>query len=546
MIGRDPWLTRRDVRKARGRIDPASDTANRYLMARITNWGGSEPGVAVVRKGVDQAPPSRQLKDPFATYYIQGLALEPPLPLELLLNLTEESPLHAACLKAKADDACGRGWGFEEDGSDEPDQKLAALMEDITPDLTFTELLTALAWEMEGLGFACWEVVRGQDKKVAAIYPIPAHTVRATFDDKKFIQLRGGRIRHFKKFGADVQVDFETGKVQADLPEERRASEVIVFKSYTPRSIWYGLPKWVSAIATIAELSAIREFNISWFASGGQTDYHGHVRADSIDAAKSIVDQIKTEMQENAGRAHQTLFTSGTKDTEVNIQKMGELLREGHFRFRRADLAKEVLIAHNVPPYRIGWAETGALAGSPAEQMLDSYKTGAIEPIQTIIEDRLRQTLFNVKAGGIDTGETRFRLADLDKINAADVAAKVSTAIVTPNEARTELGLAESDDPAMNEHYMGGRRLGEEPAADTMKSADGAEKVIRDFERSLQDVLKEGAPPSVVIAEGAIQVKSEIRMPDPADTQKEVSYNDQGQIVSVTERRARQEKNGAA
>ena len=513
-MARDNWLyqgtksgrrTQELVTKAKGRIDPASDMAYGMLefdprAPRIVEWGGRpDPTgrVTAVSKAAPQWPDSRQLRDPFTTFYVQGIALEPPLPPDRLLNLTEENPLHSACLMAKSIDACGRGWSFEPKEGKEGDESLihsevpTALkqqMEDITPDLTFGEMLYQAAWEMDAIGWSVWEVVRtiggkkhapGSFAPIGAIYPIPAHTIRASLDPRKWVQIRAGRVRYFKKFGALCDIDNETGTLYdwkrkadvakvGDMDPEYVASEIIIFKTYTPRSLWYGLPKWVSAVATVAEMGAIREFNISWFASGGQTDYHMHFAAASLEIATDMVKQAKEQMAENAGRGHTNLLTAGTEDTKVTVSKLGELLREGHFRFRRQDLAKEILIAHSVPPYRIGWSVEGSLGGNAAPEMLAAYKFGAVEPIQNIVEDRLRATLFNPDLGGIKTGEFRLKLVDLDltdlqrELEAANK--NVETGIITPNQAREKIGdEPDKEHPELDEYYYHGTKVGAAP-----------------------------------------------------------------------------------
>lgn len=500
--GRDTWLYS-DVKKSTGerkatRVEkfageqggrlelnsPASDTTFRMLTGayksegpRITDWGGKGNVAVNVSKSAPDYPPTRQLKDPFEGLYSQGIALEPPLPPDRLLNLTEENTLHSGCLMAKAFDACGRGWGFEPREGKKADKallkstlpdKLKMGMEVLTPNMTFGEMLYQAAWEMDAIGWGVWETVRMMDQwspgayaPIGAIYPIPSFTIRATIDPRRWVQIRAGRVRFFKTFGAKCEVHAETGQVYdwknandmkalaAIQDPDVLASEFIIFKSYTPRSLWYGIPRWISAVPTIAELTAIREFNVSWFASGGQTDYLVHIKAQDIETAKTMRDEIKQQMQENQGRGHTNLLTAGTEDTEVTAQKLGELLREGHFRFRRGDLAKEVLIAHNVPPYRIGWAEQGSLGGSTADEMLGAYKYGAIQPIQTVIEDRLYCTLFD-KDMGIDTGVFRLKLAELqldDMTKELDsIIKKVDSAIMSPNEAREELGMDPVED----------------------------------------------------------------------------------------------------
>lgn len=509
---RDPWLStargrqavKKDAIDKVGLLDPASDHVFRALgtgtSPHITNWGGSkgENGlVAVMKRDVPPELESRQLRDPFMTFYTQGMALEPPLPPERLLALSEENPLHGSCLMAKAIDACGRGWAFEPQeglegdpallGSTQPDV-LRAAVDDLTPDFTFSELLYQAAWEMDAIGWSVWEVVRDVSAGavphvyagIGAIYPIPAHTVRATLDPRKWVQIRAGRIRYFKKFGAKCDINCETGEIfdwkdataaksLANLDPMYVASEVIIFKYYTPRSLWYGIPRWVSSVPTIAEMTAIREFNLSWFASGGQTDFSMHMMADDLDTAKAMLDQVKTQMEENRGRGHTFVLTAGTKDTDVKVAKLGELLREGHFRFRRGDLAKEILIAHNVPPYRIGWAETGSLGGNAAPEMLAAYKFGAIEPIQLVIEERLAQTLFDPETG-IKTDQFRLKLheMDLDEVSAELQIATAATegGWMTGNQAREKIGEEKDETaPSLNQYFYHGQPIGVVPGA---------------------------------------------------------------------------------
>ena len=504
--GRDAWLyqeyeaRKRAVAKGEtrsGYLDlntPVSDMTFRMLTGayapqgpRITDWGGGQNdptslAVSVVRKAAPDYPASRQLKDPFEGLYSQGIALEPPLPPDRLLNLTEENTLHSGCLMAKAVDACGRGWSFKPKKgkaagkvllkSDLPD-KMKEGMELITPDMTFGEMLYQAAWEKEAIGWSAWETVRMVEKfkpgayaSIGAVYPVPAFTLRATIDPRRWVQIRAGRVRFFKKYGAKCEVDAETGQVWSWQNEDdmkalstvdpnRLASELIIFKEYTPRSLWYGIPKWISCVPTIAELTAIREFNVSWFASGGQTDYIVHFKSESIEVATKMRDDARQQMQENQGRGHTNILVAGTENSEVSAQKLGELLREGHFRFRRGDLAKEVLIAHNVPPYRIGWAETGSLGGNAAVEMLGAYKFGAIQPIQSVIEDRLMNTMFNPELGGIDTGEFKLKLEELvldDLTKEIEIVIrKVDSAIMTPNEAREELGMERIEDEPEDE-----------------------------------------------------------------------------------------------
>lgn len=400
------------------------------------------------------APASRQIPDAFDALYQAGRALEPPLPPERLLMLAEENAVHAACLRAKADDAVGRGWqlvGDQAEAADAVAERLAAL----TPQWTFAELLAAAAWELEAIGWAAWEVVR-DGGQLAALYPLPAHTLRLVARGEpaeQYVQVRGVEQRTFAAFGA---------------PHPPDRSEVILFRAYTPRSTYYGLPRWISAIPAIAELTAIREYNVAWYESGGTLDRLIHVAAPSAAEARQLKDEIAAALRDAAGRGHVSLVLASTQDTGVQVQFLAPQVgaREGQFIRRREDLVKEILMAHGVPPYRIGWAELGSLGGSAAREMLRAYRIGVIEPIQTILEARLQQTLFGPQGLAL---RGQWRLNDLDweetELNLKLATEGIAHGMLTPNEARQLLGRAPADEPALDRHYLGERihPLGEEP-----------------------------------------------------------------------------------
>jgi capsid portal protein len=337
-------------------------------------------------------------------------------------------------------------------------------------------MLAAAAWELEAIGWAAWEVVR-QHGKVAAVYPMPAHTVRATADPNRYVQIRGGLKREFALFGTEHDEDM---------------SEIIIFRTYTPRSPYYGLPRWISAIPAIAELTAIREYNVSWFASGGTADRVISVKAPSLAEARATAKEIQMALRDAAGRGHVSLVVATTNDAEVGVTFLAPEVgrREGQFLRRREDLVKEVLMAHGVPPYRIGWAEIGSLGGSAAREMLRAYRLGVIEPIQTILEARLNQTLFGKQ--GLDL-RGRWRLQDLDweetELNLEIATKGVQYGILTPNEARQVLGREIADDDALDLYYMS-QALQPVTAEQRVQDAIDVVKELRD---ALAAVLQESS-----------------------------------------------------
>jgi capsid portal protein len=337
-----------------------------------------------------------------------------------------------------------------------------------------------------------WEIAR-EGEEIVAIYPLPGHTLRAVKPDPQnpdgprvYVQVRGDRRVYFKEFGERRGVDSATGREAAGGD----ANEVLILQHYSERTPYYGIPPWVSGVPPIAEFAAIREYNVSWFSSGGTGDRHMHVKAKDLTVAKQLADSILHQMQEAKGVGHTTTISHGTEDTEVEVQLMSPEVgkREGQFRDRREDLAIEILVAHQVPPYRVGWALMGSLGGSTARETLDAYRYGVIEPVQEDVEALLNATIFSPEGGGFPLSGYRFRFRDPDwselEMELRLATEAVDHAMATPNEGRELLGLPRGDDPALDRYYYSGQPV----------SAGGdvreAQHVLREFKQALEAVVQ--------------------------------------------------------
>lgn len=488
-----------------------------------------------------EPPESRQLVDPFASLYASGHAIEPDVDPERLLLLANESAVHSACLSAKTNDIVGRGWTLEpvrkategatpgdefgpEDvavdaevgtAAEDAAEVLADKLEAITPDYTFDELLRQVTWERDAIGWGAWEIVRTTDEPtspIGAIYPLPAHTLRATRDKDVYVQLLAGQTRYFRRFGADRQVSQMygatdrpdqqlQGTAQYDRVEDRPATEVLVFKSYSPLSPWYPLPQWIAAVPAIAELTAIREFNVSFYESGGVVDRVIHVTAAEEKQAQDLADDITKQIEEADGGTHLSIITGGSAGSDVKAVFLTPTVgrRDGQMGGRRADLIEEVLMGHEVPPYRVAKAITGVLTGGgPSREMLHTYRTGVVEPGQTILESRLNESLFGPK--GIDLQGYVWRLNDLDW-DETELDLNIAKSIVeqgmgSPDDGREILGLSRTGRPEMQAYYYKGVEIGSPRGGKAPSAAASALDALRSRARQPATTAPTGLAPA--------------------------------------------------
>lgn len=450
---------------------------------------------------------SRPGDDGFVDLYTQDRAIPPPLPLENLWTIYEENAIHSACIDAKVADSVGRGWqlAMDEDELDEDAQraqtqtverKLRDLVRPSGVQGGFSALCRQLAREYDATGWGAWEISRGKGGEIDGIFPVPPHTLRAVKNNRDlYVQVRNEKKVYFKRFGADGNYTASKGEPTSEKTGDDVANEVVVLKQYTPRSPYYGIPKWVSGVPAVAEFTAIREYNVSWFESGGTGDRSVHVKADDEGVAAGIADSMEEKLRESRGIGHTTLITHGTSDTEVAVENMSPETgkRDGQFGNRRHDLVQELLIAHQVPSYRIGWAIVGELGGEAADEMIDSYRYGVVEEIQEAIEELLADTIFNTELGGIDLGGYAFEFKDLDWTQMAEEIEKAgalkAAGAITLNEMRVMLGQERGDDPRLDEYYMGTVRLGTTATSDPA-GAQSATDVIENFAKALEAAVR--------------------------------------------------------
>ena len=254
----------------------------------------------------------------------------------------------------------------------------------------------------------------------------------------------------WKEDGNDnpIQIDKQTGKA-GEVEVKDRGNEIIYRKQYDPLSSYYGAPPAVPVIGDIVIGAGARDYNISFFLNFGVPSWlimlSGEWEDDTEPDEESIVEIIKRQLKELQGakNAHGSIVIQTPEGCELGVQKLNVDVKEGSFKLIKADIAEDVMVAYSMPPYRIGKAKTGALAGNVADEMLRTYISAVVEPGQLMVE-RFMNDLF-VKGLGVEN--YTLKLLDLElwdeKAQAEIASAQIRTGQKTPNQIRRNRGESE-------------------------------------------------------------------------------------------------------
>jgi PBSX family phage portal protein len=267
-------------------------------------------------------------EDPLSSLLSRGLTIEPPFDLLTLATLPENNSELQQCIEAMGTNIEATGHRFvprlqlkKTDDGNEPTQELknASLAENVrlqnffmyATQESFPEFRSKLRTDKETTGNCYFEVVRDNQGSVQTFTHIPSYQVRlGRLDDdprlvnrkilelqvdgsvkvatvkewrrfRRYVQSRfissqglrstvqGHKVRWFKEFGDPQEYFADTGDPipaaeVASTPVERKATEVIHQRLYSPRSP-YGMPRFIGNLLSIFGDRAAEEINYVTF-----------------------------------------------------------------------------------------------------------------------------------------------------------------------------------------------------------------------------------------------------------------------------------------
>lgn len=386
-------------------------------------------GVSVIEQGksLEKAAETTQLDDRHVGHTIGG-GIKPPYPPDRLAALQELNGTHAISIGKKASREVGFGFDIVPHARvDDPNESQREEARDFWhgPDTIWkigpqgtvsgspTEVFELARRDYHGIGWACIELIYGNDDTLQGMAHVPAVETRvrkAETDDglvqrgHGYVQDEDGATRYYGEAGDRVAddpqyVDKETGETAEtiDALDNGPANELIFIPNPSPLSKYYGIPDWVAEVQTMMADQAAKEFNRDFFENDAMPQYAIIVEGGTLsESAREDVRELINNLRKKEGRrvpvleAEELVDHGIDADPSVSI-RIEQLTQQGDedmafIDFRRQN-EHEIAKVHEVPPQLIGNMESANRSNS--EEAIRDFVKEVIEPQQERFADRL-------------------------------------------------------------------------------------------------------------------------------------------------------------
>jgi len=382
---------------------------------------------------------SKQLKET-EKWMTSNELVYPPYSPEALLSLYESNSIYWRCVNQLAADVTGLGWNLQlREGSKEskPEfERLQEFLQNPNPEMPLRTILKQLLIDWGSIGWFGIEVIRNNMGQPAELYYVPAHTLRRHSSGEKYCQISGNKKAWFKKFGIEKDFSSKDGK-EGKFDFNTRANELIFYRNFYPKSDWYGAPNGISAIGDIVGLIGLRDYNLAFFENYGIPSAIIILEGDWEEGSDKTITEFLNKEIRGTENAHRTLVVTQPDNCTFTYKPLSVETKEASFRLYEQMRRDDILIAYSMPPERIGIRVTGSLGGNVAEEATRIYVQSVVEPLQTDLED-----IINGKLLQSENYEFKFENIDLRDYNSEveRMHKQIEHAVLTPNEARNELG----------------------------------------------------------------------------------------------------------
>jgi PBSX family phage portal protein len=381
--------------------------------------------------------------------------ITPPWNLYELANFYDTSFANHAAIDAKVENIVGLGYTFETttrakmalDSSDNPSAvekgrkrlerakyELHDWIESLNADDSFTNTLMKFYTDVQSTGNGYLEIGRTVTGEIGYVGHIPATTIRVRRLRDGYIQIIGNKVVYFRNFGA---------KNLNPVTNDPRPNEIIHFKEYSPLNTFYGVPDIMSAIGALQGDQLASQYNIDYFTNKGVPRYIVTLKGAKLseEAEDKMFRFLQTSLK---GQNHRTLYIPLPGDSDGNkvefkMEAIESGTQEASFNEYRVRNRDDILIAHQVPLSKIGGGDSSAIAAALAQDR--TFKEQVARPAQKNVEKAINKIIKE------KTDLLEFKLKELtltDEMAQSQIIERyVKTQVMTPNEARVQLGLPE-------------------------------------------------------------------------------------------------------
>jgi len=383
----------------------------------------------------------------------------PPYDLDTLAGLYDQSAIHYASINARVMNTVGLGYEFIETlkakrklekahGVEEKVLKIRQQIQDLKEEMdevferlnveeTLVETLVRVWQDVLSVGNGYLEIGRNNSGKIGYIGHVPATLVRVRRKRDGYVQ-----IAKTNKIQAVFFRQFQDLKTPDPINNDPKPNELVHFKIYSPNNNYYGIPSAVSAAAAIVGDKFAKEYNIDYFENKAIPRYAIVLKGAKLSnkSKQELISYFKNEVK---GRNHGTLViplpASIGANTDIKFEKLEAGIQDASFDKYRKSNRDEILVANRVPAPKVGVYDNANLAVSRDADK--SFKMQVIGPDQSIIEKKLNRLVAEF------TDMLVLRLKKIDLVD-EDIQSRINdrylrTEVLTPNEVRSQIGLAE-------------------------------------------------------------------------------------------------------
>jgi len=396
--------------------------------------------------------------DVFRNGYGMFDVITPPWNLYELANYYDTSFANHAAIDAKVENIVGLGYDFEtskrtmlrlDDNSDQEATararkrierakvELRDWLENLNDDDSFTQTLIKFYTDVQATGNGYLEIGRTINGEIGYVGHIPSTTMRVRRLRDGYVQIIGQKVVYFRNFGA---------KNPNPMTTDPRPNEILHYKEYSPLNTFYGVPDIMSAITSLQGDQLASQYNIDYFGNKAVPRYIVTLKGAKLssDAEDKLFRFLQTNLK---GQSHRSLYiplpgdSDGNK-VEFNMEPIENGVQEASFKEYRLQNRDDILIAHQVPLSKIGGGDRTAIAAALAQDR--TFKEQVSRPAQRNLEKMINR-IIKERTDIIDFKFNELTLTD-EIAQSQIIERYVKTQVITPNEARQQLGLPQRTD----------------------------------------------------------------------------------------------------